>query len=163
MGLGMLHWWHSPCGLRRVLCQMLILAGCRRRLAAAVVATASGDRLSIRRNPHTSFAAASDCRTIAIYEYTPLARAFHTCATAGWRALGRPAEFQCSRCTSRQIWNTRPSPRCGIRSRCVWFVTANARFFSAATSRCRIACCKTVWSLSSNSRLSRPSKSFASR
>jgi hypothetical protein len=24
-------------------------------------------------NPHTSFAAASDCRTIAIYEYTPLA------------------------------------------------------------------------------------------
>jgi hypothetical protein len=26
--------------------------------------------LSIKRNPYTSFAAASDCRTIAIYEYT---------------------------------------------------------------------------------------------
>jgi hypothetical protein len=35
---------------------------------------ASEDRLSIRRNPHTSFAAVSDCRTIAIYEYTPLVR-----------------------------------------------------------------------------------------
>jgi hypothetical protein len=34
------------------------------------VATAAEDRLSIKRNPHTSFAAASDCRTIAIYEYT---------------------------------------------------------------------------------------------
>ena len=33
--------------------------------------TAAEDRLSFRRNPHTSFAAASDCRTIAIYEYTP--------------------------------------------------------------------------------------------
>jgi hypothetical protein len=37
---------------------------------------ASGDggvenRLSFRRNPHTSFAAASDCRTMAIYEYAP--------------------------------------------------------------------------------------------
>jgi hypothetical protein len=38
-----------------------------------VVATAAEDRLSFRRrNPHTSFAAASDCRTIAIYQYTPL-------------------------------------------------------------------------------------------
>jgi hypothetical protein len=35
------------------------------------VATAAQNRLNIRRNPHTSFAAASDCRTIAIYEYTP--------------------------------------------------------------------------------------------
>jgi hypothetical protein len=36
-----------------------------------LVATAAEDRLSIKRNPLTSFAAASDCRTIAIYEYTP--------------------------------------------------------------------------------------------
>ena len=36
-----------------------------------LVATAAEDRLNIRRNPHTSFAAASDCRKIAIYEYTP--------------------------------------------------------------------------------------------
>jgi hypothetical protein len=35
------------------------------------VAAAKEDRLSFRRNPHTSFAAASDCRTIAIHEYTP--------------------------------------------------------------------------------------------
>jgi len=35
------------------------------------VATAAEDRLSLQRNPHTSFAAASDCRTIAIYEYPP--------------------------------------------------------------------------------------------
>jgi hypothetical protein len=28
------------------------------------------NRLSIKRNLYTSFAAASDCRTIAIYEYT---------------------------------------------------------------------------------------------
>jgi hypothetical protein len=34
------------------------------------VATAAEDRLSFKRNPHTSFAAASDCRIIAIYEYT---------------------------------------------------------------------------------------------
>jgi hypothetical protein len=32
------------------------------------VATAAEDRLSFKRNPRTSFAAASDCRTIAIYE-----------------------------------------------------------------------------------------------
>jgi len=36
-----------------------------------LVATAE-DRLSFKRNPHTSFAAASDCRTIAIYEYAPI-------------------------------------------------------------------------------------------
>jgi hypothetical protein len=36
------------------------------------VATATEDRLSFRRNPHKSFATASDCRAIAIYEYTPL-------------------------------------------------------------------------------------------
>jgi hypothetical protein len=35
------------------------------------VATAAEDRLSINRNLRTSFAAASDCRTIAIYEYAP--------------------------------------------------------------------------------------------
>jgi hypothetical protein len=29
------------------------------------VATAAEDRLNIKRDPHTSFAAASDCRTIA--------------------------------------------------------------------------------------------------
>jgi hypothetical protein len=34
------------------------------------VATASENRLSINRNLYTSFAAASDCRAIAIYEYT---------------------------------------------------------------------------------------------
>src|SRR6516164_2241908 len=42
------------------------------RWPSRLVATAAEDRLSIKRNPHTSFAAASDCRTIAIYEYTPL-------------------------------------------------------------------------------------------
>jgi hypothetical protein len=41
------------------------------RWPSRLVATAEEDRLSFRRNPHTSFAAASDCRTIAIYEYTP--------------------------------------------------------------------------------------------
>jgi hypothetical protein len=35
------------------------------------VAAAEEDRLSFRRNSHTSFAAASDCRTIAIYECAP--------------------------------------------------------------------------------------------
>jgi hypothetical protein len=36
------------------------------------VATAEKDRLNISPSkPHTSFAAASDCRTVAIYEYTP--------------------------------------------------------------------------------------------
>ena len=44
------------------------------RWPSGLVATAAEDRLSFRRNPHTSFAAASDCRTIAIYEYTPLVR-----------------------------------------------------------------------------------------
>jgi hypothetical protein len=34
------------------------------------VATAEEDRLSIKRNQHKSFAAISDCRAIAIYEYT---------------------------------------------------------------------------------------------
>jgi len=33
-----------------------------------VATAAAEDRLSIKRNPHTSFAAASDCRTIAIYD-----------------------------------------------------------------------------------------------
>jgi len=33
------------------------------------VATAEEERLKAQ-NPHTSFAAASDCRTIAVYEYT---------------------------------------------------------------------------------------------
>jgi hypothetical protein len=32
------------------------------------VAAAAEDRLSIKRYSHMSFAAASDCRTIAIYE-----------------------------------------------------------------------------------------------
>jgi hypothetical protein len=41
------------------------------RWPSRLVATAAEDRLSIKRNPHTSFAAASDCRTLAIYEYTP--------------------------------------------------------------------------------------------
>jgi hypothetical protein len=41
------------------------------RWFSRLVATAEEDRLSFRRNPHTSFAAASDCRTIAIYEYAP--------------------------------------------------------------------------------------------
>jgi hypothetical protein len=41
------------------------------RWPSRLVATAEEDRLSIRHNSHTSFAAASDCRTIAIYEYTP--------------------------------------------------------------------------------------------
>jgi hypothetical protein len=36
------------------------------RWPSRLVATAEEDRLNIRRNPHTSFAAASDCRTIAI-------------------------------------------------------------------------------------------------
>src|SRR6266478_4898137 len=36
------------------------------RWPSGLVATAAEDRLSFRRNPHTSFAAASDCRTIAI-------------------------------------------------------------------------------------------------
>jgi len=36
-----------------------------------LVATAAADCLSFSRNPHASFAAVSDCRTIAIYEYTP--------------------------------------------------------------------------------------------
>ena len=36
-----------------------------------LVATAKEDRLSIKRDLYTSFAAASDCRTIAIYEYAP--------------------------------------------------------------------------------------------
>src|SRR5262249_56515614 len=40
------------------------------RWPSRLVATAAEDRLNIRRNPHTSFAAVSDCRTIAIYEYT---------------------------------------------------------------------------------------------
>jgi hypothetical protein len=31
-----------------------------------LVVTAAEDRLSFRRNSHTSFTAASDCRTIAI-------------------------------------------------------------------------------------------------
>jgi hypothetical protein len=35
-----------------------------------LVATAAKERLNNRRNPHTLFAAASDC-PIAIYEYTP--------------------------------------------------------------------------------------------
>jgi hypothetical protein len=39
---------------------------------ARLVATAAEDRLNIPAAlyPHTSFAAAGDCRTIAIYEYT---------------------------------------------------------------------------------------------
>ena len=41
------------------------------RWPSRLVATAFEDRLSIKRNPHTSFAAASDCRTDAIYEYAP--------------------------------------------------------------------------------------------
>src|SRR5262249_36516608 len=41
-----------------------------KRWPSRLVASAE-DRLSIKRNPHTSFAAASDCRTIAIYGYAP--------------------------------------------------------------------------------------------
>jgi hypothetical protein len=37
-----------------------------------LVATAAEDRLSFRRNLYTSFAAASDCRTIAIYVHALL-------------------------------------------------------------------------------------------
>jgi hypothetical protein len=40
------------------------------RWPSRLVATAAENRLSFRRNPHTSFAAVSDCRTIAIYDYT---------------------------------------------------------------------------------------------
>jgi hypothetical protein len=40
------------------------------RWPSRLVATASENRLSIRRNLHT-FAAVSDCRAIAIYEYSP--------------------------------------------------------------------------------------------
>jgi len=43
----------------------------RIRWPSRLVATAAEDRLNFRRrNPHTSFAAVSDCRTIAIYDYT---------------------------------------------------------------------------------------------
>jgi hypothetical protein len=54
--------------------------GCRCRIArpdlgewwpSRLVAMAAEDRLSIKRNLRTSFAAASDCPTIAIYQYTP--------------------------------------------------------------------------------------------
>jgi len=40
--------------------------------AVAFSAGGDGGRRSpdIKRNPHTTFAAASDCRTIAIYEFT---------------------------------------------------------------------------------------------
>ena len=41
------------------------------RWPARLVATASEDRLSVRRNSHTTFAATSDCRIIAICEYAP--------------------------------------------------------------------------------------------
>jgi len=41
------------------------------RWPSRLVATAAEDRLSFRRNLHTSFAAASDCGTIPIYEYPP--------------------------------------------------------------------------------------------
>jgi hypothetical protein len=40
------------------------------RWPSRLVATAEEDRLNIKRNLYTSFAAASDCRTVAIYEYT---------------------------------------------------------------------------------------------
>jgi len=40
-------------------------------VACWLVATAAEDRLSIKRNLYPSFAAANDCQTIAIYEYTP--------------------------------------------------------------------------------------------
>jgi hypothetical protein len=48
---------------------------CRVYCSLAVAFSAGGDAVrkspeSIERNSHTSFAAASDCRTIAIYEYT---------------------------------------------------------------------------------------------
>ena len=41
------------------------------RWPSRLVATAAENRLSIKRNLYTSFAAASDCRIIAIYEYAP--------------------------------------------------------------------------------------------
>ena len=41
------------------------------RWPSQLVATAAEDHLSSRGNSHTSFAAVSDCRAIAIYEYTP--------------------------------------------------------------------------------------------
>jgi hypothetical protein len=41
------------------------------RWPSRLVATAAKDRLSIKRNLYTSFAAVSGRRTIAIYEYTP--------------------------------------------------------------------------------------------
>jgi hypothetical protein len=43
----------------------------RERWPSRLVATAAENRLSFERNPLTSFAAVSDCRTIAIYEYAP--------------------------------------------------------------------------------------------
>ena len=46
------------------------LVGLGERWPSRLVATATEDRLSIRRNPHASFAAGTDCRAIAIYEYT---------------------------------------------------------------------------------------------
>ena len=36
-----------------------------------LVAMAVENRVSFRRSPHMSFAAASDCRTNTIYEHTP--------------------------------------------------------------------------------------------
>jgi hypothetical protein len=60
------------------------------------VATAAEDRLSIERNSHTSFAAASGCRTIAIYEYTSLIQfEFRQCVLPDegeikmWRNMGK--------------------------------------------------------------------------
>src|SRR5262249_55540485 len=41
------------------------------RWSSRLVATPSENRLNFRRNAHASIAAASDCRTIAIYEYMP--------------------------------------------------------------------------------------------
>jgi len=53
---------HSlPLSIRRI----IQLGG---RWPSRLEAAAEEDRLSIKRNLYTSFAAASDCRTIAIYE-----------------------------------------------------------------------------------------------
>jgi len=75
---------------------------------SGLVATAEEDRLSFRRNPHTSFAAVSDCRTIAIYEYTrPLA--LWMCFTLGpisqLRELPR-ARKACQRCLAASFRST---------------------------------------------------------
>jgi hypothetical protein len=65
------------------------------RWSSRLVATAAENRLSIRRNSHTSFAAASDCRTDAIYEYASLVRE-HVCSDAITQPHSRTHDFLCA-------------------------------------------------------------------